>query len=69
MQGATVEVFGNGLAKDLTLHSDSHGEVKFGEVKSGFLCIGAEIKVQQSGTHKGKAYKSKIEMPSLTVKM
>lgn len=69
VKGATVEVYGSGLSKDLALQSDSHGEVKFGAVKGGYLCIGAEIKVPQAGTHKGKQYKSKLEMPSLTVKM
>ncbi|MBS1709835.1 MAG: hypothetical protein JSS65_14070 [Armatimonadetes bacterium] len=68
-KGATVELYGNGLAKDLTLLSDSHGEVKFGAVKGGYLCIGAEIKVPQAGTHKGKQYKGKLEMASLTVRM
>lgn len=69
VKGATVEVYGNGLARDLTLHSDAHGVVKFADVKGGYLCIGAEVKVAQRGTYKGKSFAAKLEMPSLTVKM
>ena len=67
--GAKVEAYGPGLAKDLTLTTDAQGEVKLPLVTHGTLVLGAIVVEAVPGTHKGQAYKDKMQMPSVTVPM